>query len=146
MKQGLVEKREHARVQVALKASYDLLSDEKAKEYVGHPGYVRQNLPADDGGAFRFFFKGETNDISEGGMALVGTEAFQKGQKILIKFELPSVQTELTYVAEVRWVQQFEEIKRPMYRAGLRFLFLKMGDAKMMHKYIMGRLAKKQNT
>lgn len=144
MKQGLVEKREHARVQVALKASYDLLSDEKALEYVGHPGYIEQNKPLDDGGMFRFLFKGETNDISEGGMALVGTEPFQRGQKVLVKFEIPSIQTELTYVAEVRWVQQFEEFKRPMYRAGLHFLLLKMGDAKKMHSYIMDRLAKKR--
>jgi len=42
----------------------------------------------------------------------------------------------------VRWVQQFEEMRRPMYRAGLKFLLLKAGDAMKMHQYIMSRIPK----
>lgn len=142
MKQGLVEKRQHERVQVALKASYEPLSDSKAKEYSASAGYIPQNDTGGEGGGVLSFFRGEAKDLSMGGMALVGTEPFRTGQKILVKFELPALQSELTYVAEVRWVQQFEELKRPMYRAGLKFLLLKAGDAQKMHNYIMSRIPK----
>jgi c-di-GMP-binding flagellar brake protein YcgR len=142
MKQGLVEKRQHHRIQVSIKASYEMLSEDKAKAYTNNPGYTAQHNPIAEGGGMFSFLRGEAKDISEGGMALVGTEEFHKGQKMVVRFEIPSLQTELTYVAEVRWVEQFEEMKRPMYRAGLKFLFLKTGDAMKMHTYIMSKIAK----
>jgi c-di-GMP-binding flagellar brake protein YcgR len=138
MKSGFVEKRQHERVQVALKASYQLLTEDKAKSYRNNPDFIEQDSKQE-----AFFSKGNAKDLSEGGMALVGTEAFQVGHKVLVMFEIPSRQAELTYIAEVRWVQQFEEMKRPMYRAGLKFLYLNKGDAKKLHEYVMGRTNRK---
>jgi c-di-GMP-binding flagellar brake protein YcgR len=145
MKQGLVEKRQHERIQISLKATYELLSEDKAKEYTHSSHYIPQHNEESGGGGMFSFLRGEAKDLSEGGMALVGTEEFHRGQKLLVKFEIPALQTELTYIAEVRWVQRFEELKRPMYRAGLKFLLLKAGDAMKMHNYIMSKIKSPNN-
>ncbi len=133
MKIGFVEKRQQQRVQVSLQASYQLLSEDKAREYRNNPDFVKQ-----DEAQTSSFQRGQAKDLSEGGMALVGTDLFRPGYKVLVTFEVPNLQTELTYVAEVRWVQQFEEMKRPMYRAGLKFLLLKKGDALKLKEFLAG--------
>jgi c-di-GMP-binding flagellar brake protein YcgR len=134
VKHGIVEKRQHERVQVDLKAAYQLLSEEKAREIQLNPAYLGQ--PERHAGNF---FKTGTENLSQGGMALVGTDQFQAGMKVLIRFEVPKAQVELTCLAEVRWVEPFEEMKRPMCRAGLKFLALKRDDVLMLNEYLKYR-------
>lgn len=131
---GVLEKRQHERIQVALQATYQLLTEDKAKEVLFHPDFL--NHPEQHVGSL---FSAGSSDLSMGGMALVAVEPIRKGSKVLVTFEVPATQTPLTCLAEVRWVQQFEEMKRPMFRAGLRFLSLRREDVLKLADFLKGR-------
>jgi hypothetical protein len=131
MKQGFVEQRQHERVQVSLKASYQILDEARAIQYQNNPDFVKQYEPS-----MMAFAKGETMDVSEGGLALVGLEMFRAGYKILLRLELPGVPGELTFLAEVRWVQQSTEANLTRYRSGLKFLYFRKGDGAQLSEYL----------
>jgi len=137
-KTGWVEKRQHERILATLKASYERLDVTRAAELERHPDY----LTAPDAGGFwnsQTSLPGTTCDVSKGGLALVGQDPFRVGERILIKLELPQVKGPITCLAEVRWADNFEEMHRKVYRAGLRFLSLLREDVERLNEYLEGR-------
>jgi c-di-GMP-binding flagellar brake protein YcgR len=131
MKMGFVEQRQSERVQVSLKATYQVLTENQARDYQNNPDFIRQY-----DASMAAFSKGETVDVSEGGLALVGVDLFRTGYKVLLRLELPETPGELMYMTEVRWVQAFTEANVTRYRAGLKFLYLRKGDGKKLTEYL----------
>ncbi len=62
-----------------------------------------------------------TQDVSEGGLCLLTKEALQPSQIVKLNLPLPKVDITTPTLAEVRWVKK--DKSRPLYKAGLRFLF-----------------------
>jgi hypothetical protein len=131
MTMGFVEHREHERVHVSLKTTYQILDETKVLQYQRNPDFVKQY-----DASMAAFQKGETMDVSEGGLALVGLEMFRAGYKVLLKLQLPGSMEELVFLAEVRWTQQFVENNLTRYRSGLKFLYFRKGDAIKLGVYL----------
>jgi Tfp pilus assembly protein PilZ len=131
-KTGWVEKRQYERVMATLKASYERLSGSKAAELLAHPDYL-----ATSGG--QNFLGATTSDVSKGGLSLLGQEAFSVGEKLLVKLEIPLFKGAVTCLAEVVWTDQFEEMHRRVYRAGLKFLSMHKDDVLRVDEYLKGR-------
>jgi hypothetical protein len=131
MVMGFVEHREHERVRAALKANYQILDETRVLQYQQNPDFVKQYDPS-----MAAFAKGETLDVSEGGLALGGFEMFRAGYKVLLKLELPGNVEELVFLAEVRWAQQYVENNLTRYRSGLKFLYLRKGDGVKLSEYL----------
>jgi c-di-GMP-binding flagellar brake protein YcgR len=133
MATGWVEKRQNERVLATLKATYQRLSPLKAQEMQDHPDYMSTpSGPGDEGG----FFHAQTKDVSAGGMALVAQDPIKPGERILVKIELPQLPKPITCLAEVRWLKSFEEMKRIIYRAGLKFLSIHKDDVARLNEYV----------
>ena len=137
-KSGFLEKRQHERVSATLKASYEHLDANRAFELQNHPDY----LATPETGGFwsgSAAIEGNTRDVSQGGLALLGPDPFQVGEHLLVKLELPQVKGPVTCLAEVRWVDEFEEMHRRVYRAGVKFLSLLREDVVRLDAYIHGK-------
>jgi hypothetical protein len=126
-KTGWVEKRQHERVMATLKVSYEHLTNSRADELEKTPDYL---ATPNTGGLWdeSSAQPGTTHDVSKGGLALIGHEPFKQGERLLVKLELPNIKGAITTLAEVRWVDQVEEMNRKMYRAGLKFLSMLRED------------------
>lgn len=135
---GWVEKRQHERVLATLRASYERLDPARADEIERRPDYLA--TPA-TGGVLggSGVLPGTTRDVSQGGLALLGQEPFKTGERLLVHLELPQVKGRVTALAEVRWTDQFEEMHRQVYRAGLKFLSLLREDVERLNGYLGGR-------
>jgi len=131
LKPGIIEKRQQERIPVSLKARYLLLTDENVRGYRSNPDFVKpiETVPGKAPTA-------QMKDLSEGGMALVGSDLFRAGYKVLVSFEIPEPAAEISSVTEVMWVQQFMEGGRPMYRAGLRFMLMRKYDVEKMKAFL----------
>lgn len=66
-------------------------------------------------------FESRIKDVSEGGLCLLTKEPLQTSQIVKLNLPLPKVDITTPTLAEVRWVKK--EASRPLYKAGLRFLF-----------------------
>jgi c-di-GMP-binding flagellar brake protein YcgR len=136
-KTGWLEKRQHERVTATLKASYERLGDAHASELRNNPDY----LATPNAGGFwndQSSLNGTTRDVSKGGLALVGQDPFRIGEQLLVRLELPQVKGPVTCLAEVRWVDEFEEMHRKVYRAGLKFTSLLKDDVLRLDAYLKG--------
>jgi hypothetical protein len=134
-KSGFLEKRQHERILATLKASYERLDANRAFEIQNHPDY----LATPNAGGFwngSSALSGDTRDVSQGGLALLGQDPFQVGEHLLVKLELPQVSGHVTCLAEVRWTDEFDEMHRRVYRAGLKFLSLLREDVVRLNEYL----------
>jgi len=134
---GWLEKRQHERVTATLKASYERLGSDHALELRNHPDY----LSTPNAGGFwndLASLAGTTRDVSQGGLALLGPDPFRVGEHLLVKLELPQVKGAVTCLAEVRWADEFEEMHRKVYRAGLKFSSLLREDVLRLDAYLKG--------
>lgn len=135
MSMGFLEKRSSERIVLSIVSKYSLLSEAAFRGYKNNPDFVRP-IPVNSAGQPA----GQMKDLSEGGMALVGGDLFRAGYKVLVSFELPGAPPEISCVTEVRWVQQFKEGARTMYRAGLQFLLMRQEDTERLKAYLANQV------
>ena len=135
---GWVEKRQFERVTATLKASYERLDSTRAVELQNHPDY----LATPDASGFwngQAALNGTTSDVSKGGLALLGQEPFKVGERVLVKLDLPQLKGAITCLAEVRWTDDFEEMRRNVHRAGLKFTSMLREDVERLNDYLERR-------
>jgi len=84
MTMGFLEKRASERIILSLVTKYSLLSENAFRGYKNNPDFVNPVVVSPSGVP-----QGHTQDISQGGMALVGGDLFRAGYKVLVSFELP---------------------------------------------------------
>jgi c-di-GMP-binding flagellar brake protein YcgR len=130
---GWVEKRQNERLVATLKATYQRLSPMKAQEYENNEDFLA--TATSPGG----MFNGQTRDVSAGGMALVAQGPMKMGERLLVKLELPNLPKPITCVAEVRWLDTVEEMKRRLYRAGLKFLSIHKDDVARINEFVANK-------
>ncbi len=135
MTMGFLEKRASERIILSLVTKYSLLSENAFRGYKNNPDFVNPVVVSPSGVPL-----GHTQDISQGGMALVGGDLFRAGYKVLVSFELPQSPPEISCVTEVKWVQQFKEGARTMYRAGLQFLLMRQEDTERLKAFLANQV------
>jgi Tfp pilus assembly protein PilZ len=135
MTMGFLEKRHSERIVLSIATKYNLLNEVAFQGYKRNPDFVKP-VPVSPSGQPM----GQMKDLSEGGMALVGGDLFRAGYKVLVTFEIPDSPPEISCVTEVRWVQQFKEGARTMYRAGLQFLLMRQEDAERLKAYLANHM------
>jgi c-di-GMP-binding flagellar brake protein YcgR len=111
------------------------LEDTRALELRNRPDY----LATPNAGGYwngQSSLNGTTRDVSQGGLALLGQEPFRVGEQLLVRLELPQVTGAVTCLAEVRWADEFDEMQRKVYRAGLKFTSLLREDVLRLDAYL----------
>ena len=135
-KQGWVEKRQHERVLASLKVDYRLLEG-NAKKVLKHEHYSDTGLDE----VLRLAPKSPvhhavTKDLSIGGMALVGEQAFPAGSVVEVSLQLPHYKAQLKFVAEVMRSESFVEMQRTFHRSGLKILAINKADIDHISRYL----------
>lgn len=135
-KSGWVEKRQHERVLTSLKVEYRLVEG-SAKKALKHEHYSDTSLEQ----VFQMAQKSPvhqavTRDISIGGMALVGEQAFPMGAVVEVGLHLPYYKTQLKFVAEVVRSESFVEMQQTYYRSGLKILAINKADIEHISRFL----------
>ena len=78
-------------------------------------------------------YAGETRDISQGGLSVVAVAALAFGQRVKLRFQLPTGKEPVEVEGEVRW---FEGPPGGEQKFGLRFCGLRARDVWAMTKFL----------
>ena len=85
------------------------------------------------------FFKGFSEDISEGGLFLATHVPPKVGQTMTIKFTLPGVDRPIVTEAEVRWSREMNPASDTPPGVGLRFVTLSEEDRNTVERFVNHR-------
>jgi uncharacterized protein (TIGR02266 family) len=86
------------------------------------------------------FFKGFTEDISEGGIFICTYDIKRRGEIVEIEFNLPDENEVIRVKGEVRWIRQLNSLDPDTVPGmGLLFIDLSPDHKKMIEKFIKRR-------
>jgi|HubBroStandDraft_1064217.scaffolds.fasta_scaffold366961_1 c-di-GMP-binding flagellar brake protein YcgR len=133
---GWMEKRQHERVTSTLKVQYRLVEGD-AKKILKHVSYSKSTIEQVSELAQKsHVHHAVTRDLSIGGMALVGEQAFPKGAVVEVSLQLPHYKTLMKFVAEVVRSESFTEMQRTLHRAGLKILAINQEDIDHISRFL----------
>lgn len=142
-KTGWVEKRKHERVESALKVEYRLVEGD-AKKVLKHSSYSKSTIDqVSELARNSHVHHAVTRDLSIGGMALVGDQAFPMGAVVEVGLHLPHYKATLKFVAEIVRSESFNEMQRTLHRAGLKILAINQEDIDHIGRFL--KIKKLQN-
>lgn len=146
LKSGWMEKRQFERVAATVKITYSVVPKEDLVAMLNHPHY--RDSKADQLPALAeksTVFHAVTRDVSLGGMAVVGDQAFPEGSAVAIHLHLPGYPNPVTLMAEVVRQTEVGGMKGVQYRAGVKILAINRADVVRMEKYLLVEKLKQEN-
>ncbi len=134
-----MEKRQFERIDASIKVTYCLIPKAELVQILSDPSYRESSadhLP--ELSKKSATFHAVTRDISMGGMALVGEQAFPADSALQIHLYLPGYPTPITLIAEVVRAQvDANGSNGTTYRAGIKILAVNRKDVVHLDKYLL---------
>ena len=146
IQKGWVEQRKHERVAAALSVSYRILGQGENQDAVNQPHYKEtktEHLP--DLSKKFHVYHAITQDISLGGMSIMGDQAFIQGDQVEIILQLPQYKSQLTLLAKVIRTGTFLQGGKTMYSGGVQILAINQDDVKKLNNYLLAEKLRQQN-
>ena len=78
-------------------------------------------------------------DLSEGGLCIVGDEAFTKGQRLALFVQFPQANDPIAILAEVRSCRSATQAAKTSYKAGLRIVDLDLEEMAQLMDYLFSQ-------
>ena len=122
-----IEKRQHERLSTRIKVSYHIIAEGEAERLVKQQGY--QDIAAKE------LMTVVSENISAGGMMIVGEQPFVAGTSMQLEVTLPQTPLPLKCLAVV--VRGSESAEAGRYSAGLKFLAINKDDVAKIQRYII---------
>ena len=147
IERGWMEQRRHERIATTLKISYRVLDDQERSASLDHPHYQQttaEKLPqlAQKSHAYHAV----TQDISEGGLSIMGERPFVDGVHVEVHLQLPQYNGPLKILAVVARASSFFELGKTVYSAGLKLVALNSDDMKRLGNFLLAEKLRRQAT
>lgn len=134
-----VERRKFNRVAVCLEVTYQVLEEGPPKE----PDSSFSDHPAADlfRPLARRFKSGKTviQDISEGGLCMMGEEPFTIGERLKLSVRLPGDSAPIIILAEVRSCRSSFKMGKTTTKAGLKIIDLDLEEMVRLLDYLFSK-------
>jgi hypothetical protein len=140
---GWIEKRQHERVVATVKVDFRLVDAKDSKsvlENVDYKNTTVERLP--ELSHKSSLYHAVTKDISLGGLALLGDQAFPVGAVVEIGLHLPQYQAVLKFLARVVRAESFIEMGRTIHRAGVQTIAINQDDLNRIEQYLINQAKK----
>ena len=140
---GWIEKRQHERVVATVKVDFRLVDAKDSKsvlENVDYKNTTVERLP--ELSHKSSLYHAVTKDISLGGLALLGDQAFPVGAVVEIGLHLPQYQAVLKFLARVVRTESFIEMGRTIHRAGVQTIAINQDDLNRIEQYLINQAKK----
>jgi c-di-GMP-binding flagellar brake protein YcgR len=133
-----IEKRQFERIASRIKVTYQVIADAEVDRLVTTKAY--QDISLGDAGASKDMKVKDimtvvTENISMGGMMIVGDQPFKAGTSMNVEMTLPQTPVPLKCLAVV--VRGSDAAVGGKYSAGLRFLAINKDDIAKIQRYII---------
>lgn len=139
VQKGWMEQRNFERVAATLKVSYRILEETEKKEALEHSRYNQTMADQLPNLAERFHvYHAVTQDISQGGLSIMGERPFNIGNHVEIYLQLPQYKVQITLLAEVSRANSFFQLGKTMYSAGVKLIALNREDMVRLEKFLLG--------
>ncbi|HET9870418.1 MAG TPA: PilZ domain-containing protein [bacterium] len=139
MRTGWMEKRQHERIDASIKVAYHLVPKEGLLEVMSQPAYkdsTADHLP--ELSKKSSVIHAVTQDISVGGLSLVGQDPFPLNSALEVHLYLPAYPSPVTLLTEVmRSTAMAAGVNGQTYRAGLKILAVNRKDVIRIEKFLL---------
>lgn len=130
-----VEKRQHERIATRIKVSYQNITNDELDKMAATSSYQDISLGESRDVKVKDVMTVVTENISVGGLMIVGEQPFKSGQSMRLELTLPQTPMPLKCLAMV--VRGSENPRDGKYSAGLRFLAINKDDVAKIQRYIV---------
>lgn len=132
-----VERRKFNRVAVSLEVTYVIATKKSAKGTTYSERVATDPLLP----LSKRLKVGKTiiKDLSEGGLCIIGDEAFTKGQRLALFVQFPQANDPITILAEVRSCRSTTQSAKTSYKAGLRIVDLDLEEMAQLMDYLFSQ-------
>jgi hypothetical protein len=139
MRTGWMEKRLQERIDASIKVAYHWVPKEGLLEVMNQPAYresTADHLP--ELSKKSSVIHAVTQDISVGGLSLVGQEPFPLNSALEVHLYLPAYPSPVTLLAEVMRSSVFSSgLNEQSHRAGLKILAINRKDVIRIEKFLL---------
>jgi hypothetical protein len=138
IQKGWIEKRQFDRIEAAVKVTYYAISRDELVHLLNRKEYLEtqaDQLP--DLATKSSVIHAVTQDLSIGGMSLLGDQVFDVNTALIIHLHLPETPTPLTLIAEVLRVQPNSKSTGGVHKAGIKILAINRVDVISLEKYLL---------
>ena len=118
LEKGWIEKRQHDRKKAAWEVTYQVIGSEEATRLSREYRQPVHSPPLEEKSDMRAM----THDFSVSGLAMVGSQAFKSGTKLLLYIHHPSQRPSIVLVAEVVHSVPDSNGSGHSYRSGMKIL------------------------
>ena len=136
---GWMEKRQQERIDASIKVSYHWVPKESLLEVMNQPAYresTADHLP--ELSKKSSVIHAVTQDVSVGGLSLVGEEPFPVNSALEVHLYLPAYPSPVTLLAEVMRSSAFASgVNGQSHRAGLKILAINRKDVIRIEKFLL---------
>lgn len=130
-----IEKREFERIATRIKVSYQIIADSEVERLMVGNSYQDISLGDTRDMKVKDVMTVVTENISVGGLMIVGEQPFKVGTSMNLSLQLPQTPLPLKCLAVV--VRGSEAPKGGLYSAGVRFLAINKDDVAKIQRYIV---------
>ncbi len=130
---GYIEKRQFERVSARIPVRYMAVADAEAERLTASNSYVDLTQPQTAAGKTKNVMQLVTENISVGGMMLVGDQAFQEGQSVAVEMRVPPSPDPIRALAVV--IRNFPE-QGGKFTAGVKFMAINKADVARLERYV----------
>ncbi|HVM32067.1 MAG TPA: PilZ domain-containing protein [bacterium] len=144
---GWMEKRQQERIDASIKVSYHLVPKEGLLEVMNQPAYrdsTADHLP--ELSKKSSVIHAVTQDVSMGGLSLVGQDPFPVSSALEVHLYLPAYPSPVTLLAEVMRSSPFASgVNGQSHRAGLKILAINRKDVIRIEKFLLEEKLRQKN-
>ena len=130
-----IEKRQFERMATRIRVNFQIISDTEVDRLVTTKAYQDISLGDSRDMKIKDIMTVVTENISMGGMMIVGDEPFKAGISMNVELTLPQTPVPLKCLAVV--VRGSDAAVNGKYSAGLRFLAINKDDVAKIQRYII---------
>lgn len=130
---GFLEKRQFERISARIPVRYMAVDLAEAERLAASNSYVDLTQPLAAAGKTKNVMQLVTENISVGGLMLVGDQAFQEGQTVAVELRVPPSPEPLRALAVV--VRNMPS-SAGKFTAGVKFMALNKADVARLERYV----------
>jgi c-di-GMP-binding flagellar brake protein YcgR len=136
--QAYIEKRQFERVAARIQVRYQIIAGEEADRLAASSAYHDISLPNVKDKSVKDVMTVVTENVSVGGLMIVGDKPFKGGASMNVELVLPQTPMPLKALAVVVRASDkpAQTPQGPRYTAGLRFLAINKEDVQRIQRYI----------
>lgn len=132
---GHIEKRAFERVDLRIAVNYKVIQEAEMERLISTKAYQDISLGQAQNQKIKDVMTVVTENISVGGLMIVGNEPFTIGSSIQMEMQLPQTPLPLKCLAVI--VRSSESPVNGKYSAGVRFLGINKDDTAKIQRYIV---------